>query len=446
MNNNPDNFDGADGESDPRDFNPADFQAFLQKYLNNPNSFDAAELAKAAGLPQDPEQLKQMLGMLSQAMGRQNAVDGVDWSVALQHAKTTARKENHGVTESQRDAWRNAVSIATLWLDQATEVSGLTTEPKLLTRDLWVDDAMPLFKAISEPVANRMAVALSEHLSSNTPEELAGLMKEAGRLLRSAGGAMFAMQLGTAIGKLSSTVLSGADIGLPIFTEQRAAFVPQNIDEFISGLDVEAQQAQIYLAVRELAHARLFKHSKWLRDHVVAQISSYAADISIDDNKIEEAASAMDLTNPSQMQNLLESGALLGDRTAEQERALEAIETMLALIEGWVDAVTQEATKLLPKAAAISEAVRRRRATGGPAELTFGTLVGLELKPRKLREATSMWLELGMAMGNAKRDELWDHPDMLPTTTDIENPSLLITRLQGGGDDFDAELRNLLGN
>jgi len=142
----------------------------------------------------------------------------------------------------------------------------------------------------------------------------------------------------------------------------------------------------------------------------------------------------------------LESGALLGDRTAEQERALEAIETMLALIEGWVDAVTQEATKLLPKAAAISEAVRRRRATGGPAELTFGTLVGLELKPRKLREATSMWLELGMAMGNAKRDELWDHPDMLPTTTDIENPSLLITRLQGGGDDFDAELRNLLGN
>jgi putative hydrolase len=257
---------------------------------------------------------------------------------------------------------------------------------------------------------------------------------------------MFAMQLGQAIGKLSGQVLSGADIGLPIFTEQRAAFVPQNVDEFVLGLDIDAREAQIYLAVRELAHARLFKHSKWLRDHVVSQITNYAADINIDDSKIQDAVSNNDLSDPSRMKEMLESGALLGDKTEDQKRSLESIETMLALIEGWVDAVAEDATKLLPKQAAIAETVRRRRATGGPAELAFGTLVGLELRPRKLREATEMWRQVGAALGTEKRDSLWDHPDMLPSAADIEYPGLLITRLQTGGDDMDAALRDLLGN
>ena len=441
-----DDGDGNDRSGEqPQEFNAAEFQAFLQKFINNPSSFDAQELARMAGLPNDPEQVKQLIGMLSQAMGRANAVDGVDWNVAAQQAKTEARKSNQGVTEQQRDSWRQAISIATLWLDQATEVSDLTTEPKFLTRDLWVDDAMPLFKLMSQPVADRMSAALSEHLANNSPEEFAGVMKDAARMLRNAGGAMFAMQLGQAMGKLSTQVLSGADIGLPIFTEQRAAFVPQNVDEFVTGLDIDAREAQIYLAVRELAHARLFKHSKWLRDHVVSQITNYAADISIDDSKIMDAVSNNDLTDPNKMREALESGALLGDKTEEQQKALESIETMLALIEGWVDAVTFEATRLLPKQAAIAETVRRRRATGGPAELAFGTLVGLELRPRKLREATQMWTQLGEALGTAKRDSLWDHPDMLPSAADIEYPGLLITRLQDGGDDMDAALRDLLG-
>ena len=429
---------------DPRKFNPADFQAFMKKYLEDPESFDAQELAKTAGIPTNPEQLKQLLEMISGAMSQQSTTEGVDWDQALAHAKSAARRNNHSVTDDQRIKWRDAVNIANLWLGQATQISDLTTEPKLLTRDLWVDDAMPLFRAMSQPVADRMSIALSEHVANNAPEELTGLMQEAGRLLRNAGGAMYAMQLGGAIGKLSESVLSGADIGLPIFAEQRAAFVPQNLDSFIGDLEVPAAEVQIYLAVRELAHARLFKHARWLRENVVSQITAYAADISIDNDKIMEAVAETDLNNPDSMRKMLESGSLIGDRTDEQERALESIETQLALIEGWVDAVTQEATRLLPNSARIAEAVRRRRATGGPAELTFGTLVGLELRPRKLREATAMWLEVGTSLGTTNRDELWDHPDMLPSTTDIENPAALIARLTGHDDGFDSALRALL--
>ena len=62
------------------------------------------------------------------------------------------------------------------------------------------------------------------------------------------------------------------------------------------------------------------------------------------------------------------------------------------------------------------------RATGGPAERTFATLVGLELRPRRLREAAAIWRGLTDARGIAGREAIWTHPDLLPTTEDLDDP------------------------
>ena len=59
----------------------------------------------------------------------------------------------------------------------------------------------------------------------------------------------------------------------------------------------------------------------------------------------------------------------------------------------------------------------------GPAEQTFATLVGLELRPRRLREAAAIWRRLtdGRA-GTEGRDAVWAHPDLLPTADDFDDP------------------------
>jgi hypothetical protein len=110
-------------------------------------------------------------------------------------------------------------------------------------------------------------------------------------------------------------------------------------------------------------------------------------------------------------------------RTPAQEQALEKLETALALVEGWVDELTAAATeKLLPSAGALRETVRRRRATGGPAEHAFSSLVGLELRPRRLREAATLWAALKKERGIEGRDAIWHHPDLLPTAEDLDDP------------------------
>ena len=428
--------------------NPEDFEKFLKDFMAGKGG-DAAELAKAAGLPDDPKLIAKMVEQLQAALGGQDNADGsVNWKLATDQAKGIAREGAQSVGEDARKAIRDALAIGTLWLDQATAMPGLNNEPKLLTRELWVADAMPLFEALSSPVANRMSEALAQNLRDNAPEELSSILGNASGLMRSAGGALFAMQLGQALGKLSAEVISGGDIGLPIFQDQRVALVPQNLAAFIQGLEIETDQAYIYLGTREMAHTRLFKHSKWLRDSIVGQIANYASGIKIDNDRINEISEDFSATNPDELKKALQTGAFIAPRSEEQQHALDRIETMLALIEGWVDVVTEDATKLLPKSNALAEAVRRRRATGGPAEQTFGTIVGLELRPRRLREAAEMWRRIGTVVGIERRDSLWDHPDLLPREEDILDASALIEKLGANGaqvDDLDKALRDLLG-
>jgi hypothetical protein len=70
----------------------------------------------------------------------------------------------------------------------------------------------------------------------------------------------------------------------------------------------------------------------------------------------------------------------------------------------------------------LAEAFRRRRAAGGPAESTFAALVGLELRPRRLREAAALWTALTEHRGVPGRDALWGHPDLLPSDDDFADP------------------------
>ena len=424
---------------------PEDFEALLRRFLAG-EPLDPEQIAKAAGLPVDPAALQQLLSKLTSAIVPGETTEGLNWSLVETQAKQIAGANSRPVPESVGKAIDAAMATGSLWLDEVTEVASITLEPKLLSRELWVADSLGLFKDLATPVANRMSEALTENFKENLPEEFSGFMSQASGLMKSAGSVMFAMQMGQALGRMAEEVLSAGDIGLPIFKEPRPAFVAQNLAQLVDSLEEDSDQVYFYFVIREHAHARLFKQSKWLRDYTVNLITAYAREISIDNTRIIEMSENFDPADIGNIQKAFESGSLIAPRTPSQTIALERIETVLALIEGWVDCVTQAATTRLPRSAAIAEVVRRKRSAGGPAEKTFLTLIGLELRPRKLREASAMWNEITDKVGIQKRDAIWSHPDLLPTDADIQDPTALIAKLSNSApeDDMDQALRDLL--
>jgi uncharacterized protein (DUF2342 family) len=111
-----------------------------------------------------------------------------------------------------------------------------------------------------------------------------------------------------------------------------------------------------------------------------------------------------------------------------------------------VDLVTEQATTgHLPNADALGEAVRRRRVSG-PAQKTFSGLVGLELRPRRLKDAKNLWAALENAGGAEFRDAPWEHPDIAPTGADLDDPLGYVEKRRddAGSDDVDSALDELL--
>jgi putative hydrolase len=443
-----------DSAHDPED----EFRDMLKQFLSGNGEIDAERLASAAGLPNDPEMIRNLIGQLQSAL--QSSGDGINWGLALEQAKAIAATDVVATTPADREALEQAFHIAALWLDEATFISELTVHPRLLSRTEWITATMPIWTQLAEPVALSIANSLTQVLRDQAPEEMSGMIDSASRLMRNVGGTLFAMQLGQVVGQLASEVVSGGDVGIPLLsvsdgagtardTDQQAAVLPQNVAAFGVGLDIEQDQVRLYLAVRELAHARLFRHAKWLRLQLMTSISEFAQGIRIDTERLEELAADFDPSNPEELREAMVSGALIPPKSEAQLAALGRLETMLALIEGWVDVVTAQATKRLPKSGAIAETVRRRRAAGGPAESAFATLVGLELRPRRLREAAAMWQKLTDELGAEGRDELWSHPDLVPTSEDIDDPAALVARLTSSTpetEDIDQAIEDLLND
>ncbi|QDZ14350.1 zinc-dependent metalloprotease [Humibacter ginsenosidimutans] len=413
---------------DDRDDPENELRDMLRQFLSGDGSFDANQLAGAAGLPSDAASIQALMSQLQSAL--RSPTDGIDWGVALEQGTTIASKDAVETTPAQRAALDQAFNVAGLWLDEVTSISELTTTPVLLSRRQWVKETMPVWTQLAEPVATSISDALTQVMQEQAPEEMQGMLQNAGHIVRAVGGTLFAVQLGQVVGQLSGEVVSAGDVGIPLLTDGTAALLPQNVAAFGEGLDIPDDQVQIYLAVRELAHARLFRHAKWLRLQLITSITEFARGVRIDTDRMQELAEGFDPSNPEELREAMVSGALIPPKTEAQQAALARLETMLALIEGWVDVVTARATARLPKSDAVAETVRRRRAAGGPAESAFATLVGLELRPRRLREAAAMWSQVTDAVGDDERDALWSHPDLLPTSEDLDDPSRLVARLK----------------
>ncbi|WEV58594.1 zinc-dependent metalloprotease [Bifidobacterium sp. ESL0728] len=393
------------------------------------------------------------------------------------------------VSASEGEAVRQAMSEANLWLDTASSIDPAPGEPQVFTRADWVNATVDSWAKFASPVEQSMSDALSSVVSERFGDafgdgEIAGIfagpvpvpipdnMKDPANLIKILGNTAFSTQLGHAAGQLSHEVRGSFDQGIALQKNPAGALIAQNSIEYAKTLEIDQSEVLAFLALEEVAHARLFAHVPWLMPRFEALIGKYARGINIDLDAMEEQlrdATSMDPDSISGAVDLTKVG--IAD-TPEQKEALESLETLLALVEGWVDAVTWKAgVAHIPHIEQLREMLRRERAVGGPAERTFENLLGMELRPKRMREAADIWEKIGAEEGDKARDEKWSHPDLLPKLPDASgekteiaetgtsesrnntNPDANITTFAADGTntsaskpgiDWDAELEKLL--
>ena len=386
--------------------------------------------------------LGQMLTQLGQMISQGAASGGggpVNYDLAKQMA--VQKLSTTGLPSAQQaTAVTDAVHLAELWLDPATALpTGVHSTAAWAPRD-WVEATLPTWQRLCDPVARRMASSWIDAL----PDEVRQAAGPLVTMIEQMGGMAFGSQLGTALAQLGGEVLTSTEIGLPLGPLGVAGLLPAAIEQFAAGVERKSSEVIVFLAAREAAHHRLFGHVPWLRQRLLGAVEQFAHGIRVDTDALSELARQVDPSDPQSMHELLSSGLLEQQHNPEQKAALSRLETLLALVEGWVDVVVAEAVgERLPGAEGMRETLRRRRASGGPAEHTFATLVGLELRPHKLRAAADLWRRLTDAQDIERRDGLWNHPDLMPTSEDLDDPAAFVDRAARHAADLDDPIAAL---
>ena len=435
------------------------FEDFLRSILGDEAAAEAARALEAQGfdpanLPpefSDPARMRAAMGQFQFLM---NTTAGpVNWRIVEDSAKQAAYASGDPApTATEAEAARQAMTVADLWLDAVTDFASGPVTRDVWSKVAWVEHTIPTWKRICEPIALNVSRALSGALSdqfgpdglgeaSSLPDGMAAMLGKTQEMMPRLSAMMFSAQLA---GESFGTY----DTGIPLSDASHAVLLPHTIAEFADGLDVPFDEVRQFLAVREAAHRRLFASVPWLEGDLVRAVERYASQIAIDTEAITEVARSVDPSDPESVESALSGGVFALATTPDQRRALTRLETMLALIEGWVEVVTARATlPYLPHADALREMMRRRRASGGPAEEILGTLIGLKMRPRQARGAASIFSLVEADGGREAREALWSHPDMVPSETELATPDTFLTLRRAAAEedaDIDAALTSLL--
>lgn len=456
----------------PADGTPPPWEQFLRQLLGpaadeaieqmRASGVDPSALAAASGLPTDPTTMAAVFSQVNRMMA-ESGDDPVNWPVAHDLARQAASVGGDPTPGAEQVRLTvEALTVAELWLDATTDLPPATGQRRAWSRAEWVEATLPAWRTLTEPVAASMSTALAELLAGQLGEAGgfgadspfgddggAQLGVDPTSMVRRLGSAVFGLQVGQAAGTLAREVFGTTDVGVPLLTPSVPALVPANVEAFAQGLDAPVAEVRLFLALREAAASRLYAGVPWLHGWLTAAVEAYARGIAIDPEQLEQAVRSVDVNDPGALQDALSGGVFAPRTTAEQQAALVRLETALALVEGWVDEVSAAAAAPhLPHAVSLREMLRRRRAAGGPAEQTFATLVGLELRPRRLRDAARLWAAIAADGGTTARDAVWNHPDLMPTAEDLDDPDGYAARTQAaveGSQDLDRVLADILG-
>jgi len=361
--------------------------------------------------------------------------------------KFLAAQGERPVGVSELNEIREAFAIADLWMDGATTFPSLgIPENCAMGRREWIDSSIAGWQEIATPLIEGMSTGITNALSSQLPsqEDLDQAARELGSsnmgfsmppigniaaIMSTLMGSMISTQLGQTIGSLATTVTGANDVSLPLTNPVRMYLIPENVVRWGEGLDIPAQEVRIYLALREIAAARLFAHTPWLNSYLRTAIEMYGKGIRIDFSSMQrQAEDAMnsgdfDPTNPESIQRALTGGMFTPEESDMQRSSLAKLEMVLALIDGWIDQVVVDASgNRLPSMVKLRETQARRRATHSPTQQLFASLIGLEVSPRTARECASFWRTIGETQSETHRDKLWEDAVLLPREEDLADP------------------------
>jgi coenzyme F420 biosynthesis associated uncharacterized protein len=377
--------------------------------------------------------------------------DAIDWGAAQRIGELIA-----GAGGQDRYGGVSAGAIEPRAHDFAARVSaytGLELAPaqlpplEVVDRRAWIAANLRTMKPLLDPLTARIGGG------DDSGGGLAGIVSGP---LRAASGLLFGAQVGALTGVLSQRVLGQYDLALlDDEVQPRLLLLAPNLAQAARNLGVDRDELVLWVTIHEITHAVQFGGAPWLREHLGGMLLELIDGLQV---KLHPRSRRDDLPaeqdkdkgtgggaggwfpkldglgiNPGQLRELLERarrGELLrltlGD---ERWHLVERMQATMSLIEGHaehtMDAVGAEVLPSLPR---LRAALNRRRETRGLPWRVLERLLGLELKLKQYEVGKRFCDAVVQAEGPQALARVWEGPELLPSTAELETPRLWLVR------------------
>jgi putative hydrolase len=380
------------------------------------------------------------LGDLLRDLARLLTTQGpLNWEIARQLATYTATE---GRAEANPDPlvrvrMEELLRVADMHVAEATSLPTSRRgwlELRCVTKADWASATLDAWK----PVLLRLAQSLTPSFEATQAGDVPSAGQDnpmdqlLGNLPQVVGPLVLGVQAGTMVGHLASRAMGQYDLPMPAPVTDQLMAVPEVIDAFAKDWDLAADDARMYVCLRDVVHHAVLSRphvSQALLDHLLG----YTGAFQVEAGFLEQRLGSFD---PSDLMSFQESlgdpEALLGEmQSEEQRRLLVPFRAFLAALAGYTDFIIDKVGQgLVGSYPLINEAFRRRRLEDGPGQRVLGKLLGVELDQTTVDRGHAFVSGVLERAGEEGLSRLWASAATLPTPPEVDAPGLWLARIE----------------
>ncbi len=295
----------------------------------------------------------------------------VDWDAAAAAAKSSIPAGSIDLDADERAGYAADVREARDRIRTVAEISfDVPRSIEVQNRHHWIDANIQTFQNVMAPLEAKPVIMPAVTVRLNTVT-MATLLSFLGNHV---------------LGQYDPLLLADSD-------DHGLYFVRPNIRRVASELGVDYDRFRRWIAFHEVTHAAEFAAAPWLSDHLETNLEAAVGDLA--DGSFRPAA-------------------------------FSELDRTMTVVEGYAEFVMDRAFD--DRYDDLREKVEARRRGGGLLNAIFRRLLGLGLKRRQYERGRAFFETVVNRGGLQAATRVWDGPEMLPSSAEIEDPMRWLDR------------------
>jgi coenzyme F420 biosynthesis associated uncharacterized protein len=302
-------------------------------------------------------------------------------------------------------------------VDRAGDGSGALSQVYVVDRARWAQANTEVMASMTEGVADSFASGKDKPVSAAT--ELVG-----------------AAQVGAVLAALSSRVLGQYD-PYAVSAPGRLLLVAPNVLQLERDLELEPADFRLWVCLHEQTHALQFAAAPWLAEHLRGSARGLLAGLADSSRRLADSRFRDKLTTAGHVVLRAvrgQEGVAHGLLTPDQQRSLEEVSAVMALLEGhadvMMDAVGRATVPTVRRIRARFEA-RRDGQDRGALDTVLRRFLGMDAKLAQYRDGAAFVRGVEKDVGRDGLNAVWSAADHLPTAAEIADPRAWVRRVHG---------------